>query len=1286
MAIQLTTTESKYFSEIKNGPLFDQNLGDFGTHLKGNLGERIKAQLTVQVSWRFDITKYTITNANTITITSGSFFTEGFSIGDTANITQRGVGGTSLTFTITSISTDGKQMVTSGAALVNGSFGNSTFDVIRGLTPLEGLKYKFNFIPNDATSTFISSIDETTLSYKADGIRTASPAAVVSTWDDTILGSQTGNHQVTFDNDISDGGIVNVSNAVVFPINSIQKFTIEHEFILFPYFLDGEVSNLETLVRPERIQAGISLKHVVDFEFRSTLSNPNTAKTGRFDNVLGQTSYFDENFGDEATQYSIDSVVLTRGVDVVTGVDAGDTTNVSFSVLNSDGATNPFLTTQPAVAYVSLLPELDAYNASTSVFTDNFIYESYRGLIDAAPSSGTIINNLDIDLISTTQIDVSFDIIYSAGQQALIDEGDNYLIAFGVGDDALTTDLSNKSILKVNLSEYIKDTDVVGLMEVTKLEVYTHPMTFTDGVSQGYTGYKGWVQDGIMWDWAFSLDRTLSAVLERFRVRLVALNTADDTFFPLEDVEYNLSGQIVTPETPTTQQIEIDETRGFDLVDGSIFNLKTFTTGAYSAPDQTYTGQTAFKVNWQEWLSLPDADTIFYDPAEPNNGLNQKASQYSLKEGYEIRLLIDADVSVDGATVTNYIFKSPDATVLDFEEQDGSPISWTSIKETFDTDGANLNQEILTNEDTEVKFTFTPDATPGLASLYWGIIRIEEANQPGVAICELSTFRESKANNILKPLAGESYSKLSLNASVLCLECAIDYTKLNPAKSYNVYGRMGLSDQTPIVPATITSEVDITLTEGAQTWMSVQQTEIMASIALEVDLFGVPLADLNFRTSSVEPGSDQTVRTNWNGGGVVDHGNGSVGFAAMIAVLGAQSTYYYFIEASTTGYVEAGVVLTYEKLGSAVQPQTVVVNFPTTSINNDFVIWFDKRVHITNLTPSQLSSLTLELRTTDAATEDWTDCANTSTATFNTAVDGLGAGTKMACQFHGFRTTAAAAGSLQFDVEYIDDVDNEQAIVATPNAFNGEWRPFDNPNGCIAFDKSNDAVNLGSGIMTQFMAIDNPFTMEYWFEASDLSAAAFQSVLSNTSTTSPQKGVAVSITGNDIQYQLRSAAGEANLFRVRWDYNSDVAGGILSNVKYHMVITYDGSATTAGVNCYLNGRRLTTRILELQNIPAATVVTPNGTVMCHSSYQASATPTFAAANTNKSAILRIYDTELSNEDLRALYLDITYGATHTDLIRDYDFSNVTTTTITDLTANENGTLVNHATDTSTTFY
>jgi hypothetical protein len=157
MAIQLTPISVKYFSEIKNGPLFDQNTGDFGTHLKGNLGERIKAEIDVQISWRFDIVKYDITNNNTITLFSGSFFAEGFSIGDSANITFRGAGGTSHTFNVISISSDGKQMVTD-ATLTNGSFGNSIYDTLRGLTPLEGLKYDFNFIGDNDTTNFISAI------------------------------------------------------------------------------------------------------------------------------------------------------------------------------------------------------------------------------------------------------------------------------------------------------------------------------------------------------------------------------------------------------------------------------------------------------------------------------------------------------------------------------------------------------------------------------------------------------------------------------------------------------------------------------------------------------------------------------------------------------------------------------------------------------------------------------------------------------------------------------------------------------------------------------------------------------------------------------------------------------------------------------------------------------------------------------------------------------------------------------------------------------------------------
>lgn len=1274
MAIQLTPISSKYFSEIKNGPLFDQNLGDFGTHLKGSLGERIKAEIDVQISWRYDIVNYDITNTNTITLSSGSFLAQGFSIGGTANITFRGVGGTSETFTIVTISSDGKQMVISGAVLLNGPYGVSTYDTLRGLTPLEGLKYKFNFIGNDETTNFISALDETTLSYKTDGIRTASPSPVISTWDDTILGSQTGSHQVTFVQDVSDGGIINEAGAVVFPLNSIQEFKIEHEFILFPYFLDGELPNLETLVRPERIEAGVSLKHVIDFEFRSTLSNPNTAKTGRLDNVLGQTSYFDENFGDEATQYSIDNVVLTRGGDQVTGIDAITTTNVSFSVLNSDGVTNPFLTTQPAVAYVSFLPELDDYNASASNFETVWIYESLRGLIDAAPNSGTIINNLDIDLISTTQVDVSFDITYTAGQQALIDEGDNYIVSFGVGDDALSTDLSNKSILKVNLSEYLKNSDVAGLMDVTKLEVYTHPMAFTEGVTQGYTGYKGWVQDGIMWDWAFNLDRTLDAVLERFRVRLVALKTTDDTFFTLEDVEYDISGQTITQGPPTTQQIELDDTRGFPLVEGSIFNLKTFTTGTYSAPNQPYTGQTAFKVNWQEWIALPDADTVFYDPSEPNNGLNEKASQYSLKDGYEIRILIDADVSVNGATVTNYIFKSPNATVLDFEEQDGTPITWTSIKETFDTSGANVNQEILTNADTNVKFTFTPDAAPGLASLYWGIIRIEEANQPGVAICELSTLRESKNNNILKPLPGESYSKLSLNVSVLCLECAIDYTKLNPAKKYNVYGRMGANDQDEIPLPVVKVQISGTTIQDDADFFVFQQNEIMASSVLKDNFFNAVEGDYVFKTmtSALLGGDDPYDKAVW--GSKVPT---PITFAQLAADVAASSDLWVFIEQTDPTFKIEGLIIEFERPAIAQANSLFTVVMPANSIDQDIKIWSDRKYNVIALTvPSLVIDPQIALRTGDTASEDWTEWGPQIALTpldFNNVLASVVDGDKHCLHVFHNMLDATASHSWTFEIEYVSAGPTEK----TKEIFQGEirpqyrpfgkcaeWGPFPNLDQPYATTDPTDAAFLA--LLDNFSNSD-PWSISFWVLGRDN-----QSNLGGQDRVCLLNAFAGGLVAADggpiFQFAFNEPPGDPLYGGMNLTIKGNGAGAgstqTLWRASYpqaklmHCVITSDGSNTSAGYNIILNGRKARTdQRTAIDTIPAEPQI-PSDNKYYHGRWNA----TIGDLNKQpeKTERIQAFDKELTGEEVLDLYHNINAarggGATVSNLFRDWDFS------------------------------
>ena len=75
-------------------------------------------------------------------------------------------------------------------------------------------------------------------------------------------------------------------------------------------------------------------------------------------------------------------------------------------------------------------------------------------------------------------------------------------------------------------------------------------------------------------------------------------------------------------------------------------------------------------MNWQFWLSLPNADTIFIDATDTHRGLNNRASNYSLKEGWSIRVIWDFEMQGlddDGNTgTTNYNFITDQFSIFDF--------------------------------------------------------------------------------------------------------------------------------------------------------------------------------------------------------------------------------------------------------------------------------------------------------------------------------------------------------------------------------------------------------------------------------------------------------------------------------------------------------------------------------------------------------------------------------------------------------------------------------------------
>jgi hypothetical protein len=256
------------------------------------------------------------------------------------------------------------------------------------------------------------------------------------------------------------------------------------------------------------------------------------------------------------------------------------------------------------------------------------------------------------------------------------------------------------------------------------------------------------------------------------------------------------------------------------LVNGSQFNNAVLTTigSALRGPinvDQ-YELKLGIKANFEEWILQPDANTVFYDVNEPNNGLNKKSSNYSLKEGYELVVIVEANVASSKnlpitGILTNYQFLSQPHAYYDYDLDNNVTPDWAVEILTIDENGINTNGVIQTSINTTITIqaTFTPlSGTTGLIAPY-GIIRLNQSGGNIQTIYELSSIRESILNNPLIPLVGESYTKLTDDGLTVVLECLVDGSLLNATTNYDISAT--LRDAAPVIIDGIATEIDVLL-------------------------------------------------------------------------------------------------------------------------------------------------------------------------------------------------------------------------------------------------------------------------------------------------------------------------------------------------------------------------------------------------------------------------------------------------------------------------------------------
>jgi len=784
MPINVVPRETKFFNEFKNDVGFGANTSDFTLNLTGSVMENVKMTSYIEVNWNAAVSANDPWSADTvaqkISKTVGTWQSSGFTVGDICDWSENGI--IVANITIDSISPDGLIIY---YTLNSGSITDTNNAGLIGMTPLTASVYKFGLLENQESFNVESKVSGNDQGYYSGTIGIDGGGGRDTSFQTMIrLGSpqdwQTGSMQIRY-----------VDN----PSLDVQRFEVEHEFTIVPWYLDGELTNLQNDIIPQLFDGLNTLKYVFSSGFRSVLTNQNTEKISVSDQNLGSVGWYNESFNGFQDDYEVVSVdyeeqATTNAAD---GLLVGTKTKVTVVVQNNIGN---FSAGERAGVYVSYLPQQSEYQ--NTVLTDlkqNFLYDNAINNGGLGPVVGQdFITNFEITNIVTNTMTLTFDVEYSVAQKLRLTNLNSqapiyYVLGVQLGDITLASSSSNRLVLIGDVNVYDVSADIPDLWSFPKMDIYTHERQI--GVDTGNTDATTWIEDGLAIDYKMQLDLNKDAVLNSMSFILVAFDPVTQIYFELDRYNFNIFPAVVSSGI---QQLIANTTRGYLLDTSDQFNEVILSVGANAAGIQDYDGRIGQKISWQDWLENLGVDTVFFDANEPNNNLNHKASNYSLLNGYEIRLAFFGNLfgtnTLGASGLTDYLILSPTITTYNYQEDGGANI-WSHVIETFDSTGTtNLNGAILTGQDTLFRATWTNSGGPVTSLIgLWGINRIEETDQAGYAIEEISSKYDPPSGQLLIPNSGTRLF-MYLNAGNVVMECFINGNVAQSNISYNLSSRI----------------------------------------------------------------------------------------------------------------------------------------------------------------------------------------------------------------------------------------------------------------------------------------------------------------------------------------------------------------------------------------------------------------------------------------------------------------------------------------------------------------
>ena len=791
-------------------------------YLTGNVGDVIDVEIQYEVSIDTISTygnTFNVSGGDTVTRTVGSWFDEGFAVGQSINlswITTPSVGApTTTAYTADIVTITPTVMIVTNVLdfpaatptfLATGVFPSQTATYtfsgysVFSSSPIEGIEFEYGLVTNTQTSSG-------TTSSLIDGSTTA---FVNNSVDATVLTPVT----LTPQGERSGASILSATIQGRGVVTNIQSFQINLKYLISPLW--ESITDVQNKSLPSFYKDTECVADSFKIKMLPQAGNPNISVSTSSSEVklLGNTGFFEENYNGNVNNYSIDSYNLFIGGLPTSGVQTSGQT--SFTVVIND-TTNTSLSKYKMGFY--WMPDDD------TLFKNNQYYNHenllYNGLSDSVALTETGVSanytgtansagaQMDIELSSLTRsgnlVTLKGTFKPNAAFTTFMDGQDstnkNYVVWASVAEEALPTGISDRVSLIADSGEFTKEVVSLQSWNITN-SFLSHPQPATQ---VGVSFYEGCSEDEILARSIVKLDTSKNETIQNITYLIEGFNSVTQESFTLESNSYDAT--VFVKDGLGIQQIALDKRRGFLMASGVDKDFVKFERSPIddSGTVVGYTSLYAFRARWEDWESNGNVPTSFYDNTQLNDNLNNNWSNKDDPANWDLTFAINLTVSSLGEIINTQnrfpfnIKTYEESTVWDGEIEHFNEAKTTSLYQGLNSEGIRQNV-ILPSEKTFVQADFDLENVVGDVgdiSDYFGVIRMEEYRNGGIfKIDMLSTILTNvTTGNILVPLSGTQTTITKISLTKIRLECFIDNTALNRSSSqYKVSARLGCSE------------------------------------------------------------------------------------------------------------------------------------------------------------------------------------------------------------------------------------------------------------------------------------------------------------------------------------------------------------------------------------------------------------------------------------------------------------------------------------------------------------